>query len=134
VRRFGRLSDPLRPALEGFRAVADHVERAKGALTDAVPTTRLPGRPFAEALQTFDDELAEAAAAMPAWRVDELEDAWLACASAIEEARGAAERVRLAADPPAGFEALIGTIGDLLAPLEAFTEAAERFRFRRRRR
>ena len=33
---------------------------------------------------------------------------------------------------PEGFEALVGTIGDLLAPLDAFEEAEERFRSLRR--
>jgi hypothetical protein len=128
-----RLPEPLRPVLEGFRRVVEHVERAKEGLTDAVPTTRLPGRPLAEALVDFEQELTAADAAMPSWRVDELQDVWTSCASAIAEAREAAERLRLAAAAPAGFEALIGTIGDLLAPLDAFGKAAERFRDLRRR-
>jgi hypothetical protein len=32
------------------------------------------------------------------------------------------------APPPVGFEGLIGLIGDLLAPLDAFAAAEERFR------
>jgi hypothetical protein len=42
--------------------------------------------------------------------------------------------MRLDARAPAGFEGLIGAIGDLLAPLDAFGEAADRFRRLRRRR
>jgi len=69
---------------------------------------------------------------MPAWRVPELEDAWAAADAALAQAHAQAERVR--ADPPdiAGFEGLIGLIGDLLAPLDAFNDAAERFRDVRR--
>ena len=131
---FRRTPEDLRAPLEAFRVVVEHVERAKGSLTDAVPTTRLPGRPLAEALLEFEDALAAADAAMPAWRTEALEHAWGACESALAEARASARRVRLDADPPAGFEALIGTIGDLLAPLDAFADAADRFRELRRRR
>jgi hypothetical protein len=131
---FRRLPDRLRPALDGFRAVVEHVERAKGSLTDAVPTTRLPGRPLAEALLDFEDELAAAEAEMPRWRTDELDDAWVACEHAIAEARSSAEELRLGPGVPVGFEALIGTIGDLLAPLDAFGAVADRFRDLRRRR
>jgi hypothetical protein len=131
---FRRLPEDLRPALEGFRAVVQHVERAKQSMTDAVPTTRLPGRPLAEALLEFEDELGAAQAEMPRWRTDDLETEWRACECAIERARADAEELRLAAEAPAGFEALIGTIGDLLAPLEAFALVADRFRDLRRRR
>jgi hypothetical protein len=131
---FRRRPERLGRELDGFRAVVAHVERAKNALTDAVPTTRLPGTPLAEALHVFDEELAAADDEMPAWRSDQLEDAWRACARALDEARALAERLRLGAEAPAGFEGLIGTIGDLLAPLDAFEEAADRFRELRRRR
>jgi hypothetical protein len=130
---FRRFPEELRPALEGFRETAEHVERARASLTDAVPTTRLPGRPLADALLEFEEGLAAAEAGMAAWRVPALEDVWQRCHAAIGEARAAAERVRLAAEPPPAFEGLIGTIGDLLAQLDAFGEAADRFRHLRRR-
>lgn len=129
-----RLPERLRPTLEGFRAVAEHVERAKSGLTDAVPSTRLPGRPLADALLDFEAELVAAETEMPSWRSEELEDVWVSCAAAIDEARAAAVRLRMAAETPAGFESLIGTIGDLLAPLDAFAAAVDRFRDLRRRR
>jgi hypothetical protein len=130
---FRRLPDELRAPLEAFRTVVEHVERAKGSLTAAVPTTRLPGRPLAEALLEFEDELSAADAAMPAWRTEELGDVWRACEAALAEARASAERLRLSAEPPAGFEGLIGTIAGLMAPLDAFGEAADGFRDLRRR-
>jgi hypothetical protein len=129
-----RIPTVLRPGFDGFRRVVEHVERAKTALTDAVPTTRLPGRPLADALLEFEEELAAARSEMASWRLDELEDVWAACAAAITEARDGAERLRLVDAPPVGFEGLIGTIGDLLARLDAFAAAAERFRELGRRR
>ena len=106
----------------------DHVDRAKRAMTDTVPTTRLPGTPLAEALHAFDEELLAATEEMPPWRIEEVEDVWGRCSSALEEARAEAGRLRLGREPPAGFEGLIGAIGDVLAPLDVFGEAADRFR------
>lgn len=125
---FRRIPDRLRPALEGFRRVVEHVELAKASLTEAVPTTRLPGRPLAEAILEFGDELRAAEGEMSSWRAVELTEVWSACSTALAEARSNAERMRLEGAAPVGFEALIGAIGDLLAPLDAFSGAADRFR------
>jgi hypothetical protein len=129
-----RLPERLRPALDGFREVLGHVERARRALTDAVPTTRLPGRPLAEALLLFEDELSAAERSMPSWRDDALEAVWRSCSDAIVDARRQAERLRLGPHEPDGFEGLIGSIGDVLAPLEAFGRVGDRFRMLARRR
>ena len=129
-----RLPERLRPALGAFRVTVERVEAAKQALTDAVPTTRLPGRPLAEALVAFEDEIRAAAEAMPGWRTEQTADAWDACSHALSDALSSAERLRLEAEPPNGFEALIGAIDGLLAPLDAFAQAADRFRDLRVRR
>jgi hypothetical protein len=124
-----RLPSELEEPLEAFRAILLPLERARSVLTEAVPTTRLPGRPFAEVLAEFESLLHEVEPAMAAWHVAELEREWSACSHGLHDALALAERVRLGATtPPEGFEGLIGTIGDLLAPLDAFAAAAERFR------
>ncbi len=123
-----RLSTALFPRFEAFTSVVREIELAKDALTTAVPTTRLPGRPLAEALHAFEERLQTALDGMPHWRASELETEWLACREAVEGSLDAAERLRLGAIDPAGFEGLIGTIGDLLDPLDAFEAAADRFR------
>jgi hypothetical protein len=127
-----RLPDELEARRRAFEALIPDLERAKAALTESVPGTRLPGRPLAETLLEFEDGLAAVAARMEDWRAPEVEDAWLAADAGVAEARARAERVRLSAEPPAGFEGLIGLVGDLLAPLEAFAAATERFRELRR--
>lgn len=132
ILRRRRLPEDLRDAFEAFRGVVAGVERAKSALTEAVPTTRLPGRPLAEALLEFQDGLREALGEMPSWRVGEVREAWDACVDGLERSLDMADRLRMEAPHPEGFETLIGTIGDLLAPLEAFELAAERFRDLRR--
>lgn len=121
------LPESLQGPFAAFRAVVASVERAKAAITEAAPSTRLPGRPLAEALIEFEEGLRETRAGMQGWRASEVEPQWRACDEALGEALARAERLRLDAEPPAGFEELVGTIGDLLAPLEAFEGAAERF-------
>lgn len=122
-----RLPEELRAPHDAFREVVRRVERAKDELTAAVPTTRLPGRPLAEALLAFEEELREAERGMAAWRHPAVAVVWERCRAAISEARAAAERLRLEAPDPGGFEGLVGLVDDLLAPLEAFEEASVRF-------
>ena len=129
-----RLPPELEHPFEAFRALLGPLERARAVLTEAVPTTRLPGRPFAEGLAEFEELLRAIEPAMGGWRATELEHEWSACSRGLDEALALAERVRLEATGPAGFEGLIGAIGDLLAPLDAFAAAAERFRDLRRSR
>jgi len=129
-----RLPRQLERPFEAFRALLGPLERARSVLTEAVPTTRLPGRSFAEVLSEFEVLLREIEPAMDGWRTPELEEEWSACSRGLYEALSVAERVRLGVIGPAGFEGLIGMIGDLLAPLDPFATAAERFRDLRRSR
>jgi hypothetical protein len=127
-----RLSTELETALEALRAVAGEVEAAKDAMTGTVPSTRSAGTPLAEGILELEQHLGAALTLMPAWRHPELEDAWRACDAAIRESLERARRMR--EDPPdlGGFEGLIWAVDHLLAPLEAFEAAAERFRTLRR--
>ncbi|MDQ4108125.1 MAG: hypothetical protein M3138_04865 [Actinomycetota bacterium] len=108
------------------------VEAAKDALIGAVPSTRLPGTPLAEAILELERRLAAAQAVMPTWRHPDLEQEWQACEEGITESLRLAAELR--EDPPelAGFEGLIWAVDRLLAPLEAFEAAADRFRTLRR--
>lgn len=101
-------------------------------MTSTVPSTRLPGTPLAEAIAQFEEHLGRAKELMPAWRHPEVEVEWLACEAGIDESLARAGRLR--EDPPelGGFEGLIWVVDQVLAPLEAFEAAAERFRTLRR--
>jgi hypothetical protein len=79
-------------------------------------------------LSEFEDGLREVRARMGGWRAPEVEQAWLDASAGLDEAMVLAERVRTDGVPPQGFEGLIGLIGDLLAPLDAFERAVVRFR------
>lgn len=128
-----RLPAHLASTHASFVALAERIEVAKGALLSSVPTTRMAGRPLAETLAEFEAGLAAVADAMGSWRAPEVEDVWEGARVGLADARALAERLRLEAAMPVGFEQLVGTIGDLLAPLDVFIAAEERFRALRRR-
>jgi hypothetical protein len=132
VLRRKQLPLELERPLADLRAVVMEIEAAKDVMTSTVPSTRLPGTPLAEAIVEFEDHLARARDLMPAWRHPEVEDEWLGCEAGIEESLERARRLR--EDPPelSGFEGLIWVVDQVLAPLEAFEAAAERFRTLRR--
>jgi hypothetical protein len=128
ILRRRRLPEHLQERSDAFWAVIEPLERGKAALPDAMPTTRLPGRPLAEVLLEFEEGLRAASAGMDGWRAPEVEAEWQACGAALERTLDVTERLRVEAPDPGGFEGLVGLLGDLLAPLEAFEHAASRFR------
>jgi hypothetical protein len=132
ILRRRRLPDHLESPSRAFDELIPSLERAKAALTESVAGTRLPGRPLAESLSEFEDGLREVRARMGGWRAPEVERAWLDASAGLDGSLELAERVRTEGTPPQGFEGLIALIGDLLAPLDAFDEAVERFRALRR--
>jgi hypothetical protein len=132
VLRRKRLPEDLQPALAALRAVAKEIEAGKDAMTSTVPSTRSPGTPLPDALLELEEHLDRAKELMPGWRHAELEREWLACEECID---GSLRRSReLREEPPdlAGFEGLIWAVDEVLAPLEAFEAAADRFRSLRR--
>ncbi len=110
-----------------FDDVVSGLERAKAALTEAVPGTRIPGRPLAECLSEFEEGLRGVEAKMAGWRSPEVEQDWLGASAGLHEALALAGGVRIEGPEPDGFGGLTGLIAELLAPLEAFGVAAERF-------
>lgn len=127
-----RLPPELVAPASAFEGLIPALERAKAVLLTSVPGTRLPGRPLAETLLEFEEELGVVRAAMDPWRIPELDDVWVAASAGLEDSLALAERVRTDAPDLAGFEGLIGLVDALLAPLDAFAVAAERLRDLRR--
>jgi len=123
-----RLPEHLVAPAKAFDGLLPPLERARAVLTESVPGTRLPGRPLAETLSEFEDGLREVRGGMAAWRSPDLAPGWEACSRGLDESLALADRVRTEGAHPEGFEGLIGLIGDLLAPLDAFEWAAARLR------
>lgn len=115
------------PGYQPFREVLRFVEVAKADLTAVMPTTRLPGRPLDDALAEFESSLAAALVRLPSWRTPQVEDQWLAVRAGIEASLARSRAVRVRPPELGTFERLVWLVGELLAPLEAFEQAAGRF-------
>jgi hypothetical protein len=127
-----RLPEDLEASLGGLRRVVEEVEAAKDAMTSTVPSTRSPGTPLPDALLELEEHLGQAKELMPAWRHPDVEDEWRACEQAIDESLRRAAKLREEAPDLGGFEGLIWAVDQVLAPLETFEAASERFRTLRR--
>ena len=123
-----RLPPALQAPFAAFRSVLAEVEPAKAALTEVMPTTRMPGRSLPDALLEFEGGLTRGVELMPGWRAHEVESEWKACERGLADALDRAKRFREEAPELGGFEGLIWAVEELLGPLEPFAEAAERFR------
>jgi hypothetical protein len=128
ILRRKRLPEDLMEPLERFHDVLAEVEPAKAALTDVMPTTRMPGRSLPDALLEFETHLERAETLMPGWRRPQTQDAWAACESGVRDALSRSRRFREEAPDLGGFEGLIWAVEHLMDPLEAFGAADERFR------
>jgi hypothetical protein len=128
-----RLPAELVPAYEAFLTVLGEVEPAKAELARVLPTNRLPGRPLVDALGEFEERLTRARALMPSWRRAEVEAEWTSCDAGLGRSLDLARRLREEAPELGGFEGLLGSVQDLLDPLDPFEAAAARFGSLRRR-
>ena len=122
-----RLPPELVASHDAFLEVLAEVEPAKAALTDCMPTTRMPGRPLPDALVEYEEHLEGARSLMPAWRCPPVEEVWSACGVALGSAVALAERLRREAPDLGGFEGLLGTVEELMDVLAPFETAAARF-------
>lgn len=77
--------------------------------------------------ETVRIALAEAAALMPAWRHEAVEPHWAACNAAIEETLATLDGAVQIAARTSELEVALTAVQDLLDPLHAFVDAAEKF-------
>jgi len=123
----------LRPVEAAFARVLEELEPAKVAITDVLPGTRMPGRPFHDALDEYERRLVVASEAMPGWRHPSVEAEWSACAAGLASALDLTRRARAEALDVHGFEGMLGLVEALLDPLDPFADAEARFRRLRER-
>jgi hypothetical protein len=119
---------PADPGLhDRFMSCLVLVEEAKERLLAAVPSARRRGVTPAEGVMGFELSLREAQGAMSGWLDGTIGAEWDACDAALREALHRAERLRTEA-PVLEFEPLLAAVGELIEPLDAFEDAAERLR------
>jgi len=133
IGRRKELPEQLRGPYTAFQAVLEEIEPAKAGIADVLPSTRLPGRPLNDAVGEYRTRLERATTAMPGWRCPELDAEWRACADGLAEGIDRAKRLLSMNVDPAGFEGLLGTVEQLMDPLDPFAAAEERFRSLHRR-
>jgi hypothetical protein len=128
-----RLPPELEPAYAAFELSARHVDLAQRAMLRCVPgSARSMALPLEVGAGTLRLALADARAAMPAWRHPAVAGAWAACAAAIEETLARVEPAVAAAAATAELEDALDAVSDLLEPLHAFVDAEAAFAALRR--
>ena len=83
--------------------------------------------PLGVGAQTVRIALADASELMPPWRHEAVEQCWTACMSAIGTTLDGLDRAVQTAAATVELEVALTAVQDLLDPLHAFVDAAERF-------
>jgi hypothetical protein len=129
LRRRRVLPAELVPVHEAFERCAAHVDLAQRAMIRCVPSSpRSLALPLEVGAQTVRTALADARAAMPAWRHRTLERHWLACQAALDATLAGLDLAIETARATTELEVALTAVQDLLDPLHAFVDAEEAFR------
>jgi hypothetical protein len=128
VRRSRRLPAGLVGVHTAFEQCAEHVDLAQRAMLRCVPSSaRSMALPLRVGADTVRISLGEADALMPYWRHEAVEQCWVACEAAIGETLAGLDRAVHTAASTVELEVALTAVQDLLDPLHAFVDAAERF-------
>jgi hypothetical protein len=109
--------------------LAERLEEAQRALLAAIPSSRNPGIPVGDAIGSFLRGLDDVEALMQSWQNPAVDEAWHRCVRALEQARREAGRLQ-GQVPDLDFEGLNARVGDVLDPLEVFTDVEQELRRR----
>ena len=131
--RLGRKPDlPVerRDAWWAFLDAAEVIEGGRRILLGTLPTFRVAPTPIALGTAAMRRAIADARTWMDAWRVDELDVEWAACAAALDEADGALAEVERLAATSDEMDHVLGALQGVIDPLDAFADAERAFRRR----
>jgi len=133
---FGRRSLPpsLVPAHERFLAQAERIEVARRALLRCLPVGRVHPVPVAVGLDLLADEVTAVVGELESWRRPEVEDAWQRVSQACAESLAAVPEAHRVAAATTELEHLLGAVGEVVEPLDAWGEAERVWRGLRSRR
>lgn len=118
-----RMPTEFEPAFQAFRAQAERVEQARSALLSCLPVGRVDPAPVPVGLDLLRDELTAVSGELDAWRHDAITAHWAACSSATREALAALPDAHRVATSSTELEELLGAVGDVVEPLDAWHDA-----------
>ncbi len=124
----------LQAPLAAFEEQVERVANARRALLSCLPVGRSERAPVSVGLDLLADELADVRAQMPAWKVDEVADAWRACRDALDAAAAAIPAAHALAASATELEPLLQAVTAVVEPLEAWADAERAWRRLRRSR
>jgi hypothetical protein len=128
LRRRRAIPPGLVPAYEAFLRCAEHVDLGQRAMLRCVPSSaRSLAIPLDVGAETLRFVLADARAAMDAWRHPAVEASWQACQAALDETLARVDRAVEVARGTVELEVALAAVQDLLDPLHAFVDAEEAF-------
>lgn len=129
-RRKPDLPPDLHPAWWAFVDCAEVIEAGRRVLLGTLPTGRVEPAPIGAGTDAVRRAIADARAWMPAWDLDDLHDAWVGCATALDDAEAALDEVDEVAASTDELEELLTILQDVIDPLDTFADAEREWRRR----
>lgn len=122
---------PDRAAAWGaFLTCVELLEGGRRVLLGSLPVGRVEAVPIAVGTAALRHALEDLGPLMPSWRVTEVDEEWLACAAALDEAdRRLDDLERTAADTDE-LDHVLDEVRHLMDHLDAFADAEAEFRRR----
>lgn len=129
-RRKPDLPNELHTAWWSFVDCAEVIEAGRRVLLGTLPTGRVEPAPIGVGTDAVRRSIVDARAWMPRWRLEEIEDAWQDCQTALDDAEGALDEVDEVAATTSELEELLEAVQDVIDPLDAFADAEREWRRR----
>ncbi len=113
-----------------FLDCAEVIEGGRRVLLSTLPTGRVEPAPIGVGVDALRRALEDARGWMDAWKLAELEDVWLECHRALDEAEAGLEEVEEVAATTGELEELLEAVQEVIEPLDAFADAESAWRRR----
>lgn len=122
-RRTKQIPVHLAEAWRAFSEQAERVEAARRALLGCMPVGRTAPVPVSVGLDLLVDELDAVEDQLPAWRVPEVEERWVACRESLDVSRAQVPAARAVADERVDHPRLVITVRNCITPLDVWVDA-----------
>jgi hypothetical protein len=129
-RRKPDLPTDLHDAWWSFLDCAEVIEGGRRVLLGVLPTGRVEPAPIAVGTDALRRAIGDAREWMPRWQLAELAGDWRDCIAALDESEAALAEVDQVAGETRELEELLGSVQDVIEPLDAFADAEREFRRR----